>query len=389
MFCNGVNLGGWLVLEKWMNPGLFSSIASEACDEKSLMKKGGDRARRKVKEFRDSFIQEHDFEWLRDIGKVDAVRLPVGWWCLDEHAHGTPFLPTCEYVDKVFEWSRKYGIKVLLQYHGLSGSQNNDQNCGDGGRGIHWLEKDHLEMNLRVLEAFSRRWGREPSLIGLGLANEPRLTDEGARKCIALGCKWEWQPSHDFYVEASKLCRPHMREDVAFVIDSCWDIRRWAYGKLDKVQGPIWLDWHHYVVFGDPDKPGSVHEHKKAAHLRSLLKQSPFPVILGEYSLSMKQEAKGYRSGNWQQYFAEQQMGIAKKYSAGCFFWSYKMCVDNHPHWSYRESVELGWIDINNGIDEELADRRAQCCPLSHAFTGLRTNVVDNIRAHFLKSTYT
>ena len=119
-----------------------------------------------------------DLKWLRHEGGIDAVRLPVGFWCLDEFAAGTPLLSTQNYVDAVswsqllvsptlyciardvmlcnglhvarvvdigclvpfrFDWAEKHGLKVLLELHGLVGSQNGEHHSGDSGQ-LAWLQ---------------------------------------------------------------------------------------------------------------------------------------------------------------------------------------------------------------------------------------------------------
>ena len=73
IFLRGVNLGGWLVLEKWMTPSLFAG--TEAIDEYTFMQTPG--AVEKIDQHRRSFITEADFKWLRKHG-VNAIRIPVG-----------------------------------------------------------------------------------------------------------------------------------------------------------------------------------------------------------------------------------------------------------------------------------------------------------------------
>ena len=70
----GVNLGGWLVLERWMTPGLFKG--TEARDEYDFMKTPG--AQEKLKKHHKEFIKEEDFQWMQGNG-VNAVRIPIGY----------------------------------------------------------------------------------------------------------------------------------------------------------------------------------------------------------------------------------------------------------------------------------------------------------------------
>ena len=77
----GVNLGVWLVLEKWMTPSLFEG--TNAVDEYTFVRTPG--AAKKIKTHRDAFITEADFSWLHEHG-IEAIRIPVGFWVLEEHA---------------------------------------------------------------------------------------------------------------------------------------------------------------------------------------------------------------------------------------------------------------------------------------------------------------
>lgn len=70
MMLQGVNLGGWLVLEKWMTPSLFDGTT--AADETYFCHDlGEDRARERLKTFRDTFIQRRD---LRRLPITDSTR---------------------------------------------------------------------------------------------------------------------------------------------------------------------------------------------------------------------------------------------------------------------------------------------------------------------------
>ncbi|CAJ1336531.1 unnamed protein product, partial [Effrenium voratum] len=142
-----------------------------ANDERSFLSSGGDEASDAVTKFRDTFITQEDFRWLRNEGGINAVRLPVGYWCLDEHAKGTPFLSTQRYVDAVFDWAEKYGIKVLLELHAHVGSQNGEHHSGECGQ-VAWLEPANQEKNLEVIRGCAQRWGCREALLGLGLGNE-------------------------------------------------------------------------------------------------------------------------------------------------------------------------------------------------------------------------
>lgn len=82
----GVNLGNWLVLEKWMDNNLFSG--TQAMDETYLCAElGYDRATERLKVHRDEFITERDFEEIAFMG-FNAVRIPVPFFLFKKEESG-------------------------------------------------------------------------------------------------------------------------------------------------------------------------------------------------------------------------------------------------------------------------------------------------------------
>ena len=69
----GINLGNWLVLEKWMDSTPFHG--SEAADEVWLHRDYGPLYMMCFRKHRDTYITEEDFESLHGAG-VELVRIP-------------------------------------------------------------------------------------------------------------------------------------------------------------------------------------------------------------------------------------------------------------------------------------------------------------------------
>ena len=87
----GVNLGNWLVLEKWMSPGLFAD--TEAEDETQLSCDLADVIER-LTAHRDSYITERDFAYLARHG-IDTVRIPVPFFIFGDYP---PYVGCVEYL---------------------------------------------------------------------------------------------------------------------------------------------------------------------------------------------------------------------------------------------------------------------------------------------------
>ena len=120
----GVNLGAWLVLEKWMVPDIYRG--TDAPDEYSLCLALGDQAKSRLDRHRETFITAEDFRWIRDCG-LNAVRLPVGYWALEAPK---PFVESAGFMDFALDQCQKNGLRLLLDLHGAPGSQNGwDHSC--------------------------------------------------------------------------------------------------------------------------------------------------------------------------------------------------------------------------------------------------------------------
>lgn len=113
---NGVNLGGWLVLERWMTPGLFRASGEE---DEIWLHRSTDPAEleRLLRRHRDTYITEDDFRAISAHG-LNLVRIPVPFFIFGD----VPGHPGCvEYLDRAFDWAERAGLKVLIDLHTVPG----------------------------------------------------------------------------------------------------------------------------------------------------------------------------------------------------------------------------------------------------------------------------
>ena len=132
MQVKGVNLGNWLVLEKWMSPGLFEGTTAE--DEHNLplqLPKEVYEARMKM--HRAEYITERDFTRIKSLG-LDTVRIPVPYFIFGDRE---PFIGCIGELDKAFNWAERYG-----QRKGLWGIEIiNEPVLEDMWEGMHVQER--------------------------------------------------------------------------------------------------------------------------------------------------------------------------------------------------------------------------------------------------------
>ena len=354
----GVNLGGWLVLEKWMAPSLFAGLA--ATDETTWCAELGRAAPARLRAHWDGFIGREDFAWLATVG-VNAVRIPVGHWILGPPVpyhpkYGADPYPFVEggitVLDRALEWASAYGLRVVLDLHAAAGCQNGFDNGGLEGVCEWHTREEYLAHSVDVLARLAERYRASDALHAIEVLNEPRWdvpTD------LLLG----------YYRRAYAAIRAHCRADrVAVVLHDGFRSHR-EY--LDFFQSPALenaiLDVHRYQCFTREDLDLDVHGHLRRAALdwrdeaAAIQRELGRPAIAGEWSLGLDpngfvrsaERPPGHALAGMDAFledvvyrgYAAAQLYAFERY-LGWFFWSYR--TETTPAWCFRECVERGWL---------------------------------------------
>ncbi|TVY67446.1 Glucan 1,3-beta-glucosidase [Lachnellula suecica] len=170
-FLRGVNLGGWLVLEAWMNSDLFTGDFSSAADEWSISSMSGAKAA--LQKHWSTFFTEEDVASIAATG-INALRIPIGFWAYDNA--NTPYLQGQDaYLEKAIGWARNNNMYVWVDCHGSPGSQNGFDNSGHKGA-VDWQQQSNLDRSISVLETMAAKYGAEEYadvVVGIELTNEP------------------------------------------------------------------------------------------------------------------------------------------------------------------------------------------------------------------------
>lgn len=321
----GVNLGGWLVLEKWMTPSLFRG--TRAIDEYTFMSTVG--AKDKLRHHRDTFITEEDFKWLSQNG-ITAIRLPVGYWII--HPDG-PYEAGIEYVDWAFRMAEAYQLKVLIDLHGAQGSQNGHDHSGRAGL-AGWFKSNAARMQtIETLVALHKRYRESPAYWGLQLLNEPRvgLLHLKLRAFYRRAARQIDGDARIVYHDAftPRLLSGALRGDNRAVMDIHLYHMTSIIGRLYSAEQFI-------------DRAGSMY----ARLLRRLSRQQP--VIIGEWSIVLKGESLRHLNSKQalklMQTFGTEQLAVYEAHSAGWFYWSYK--TEGRGIWNFRSLIEDGILTM-------------------------------------------
>jgi glucan 1,3-beta-glucosidase len=323
----GVNLGGWFVVEPWMTPALFAGTS--AVDEHTLMEtpNGADLVRR----HRETFITEADFAWIAGHG-LDLVRLPVGHWTLQA---SPPYLEATALLDAAMDWAQANGLRVLLDMHGVFGSQNGRDHSGRVGPREFYRVLQHREDSLGSLAVLAARYARHPALWGIELVNEP--TDPRVWRL--------WEFHHRAYRRLTEVLVPGTR--VVFSDGYLpWILSGSLHGDPDF---PVVLDCHFYQAFYPWDTRKTYEQHLVKARRRARLiarLQRHQPVLVGEWSAALDPVALRGRPESPAElasgYVDAQLEGYAD--TLGWCYWSYK--TNTRDDWNFRHQVETGVIRL-------------------------------------------
>ena len=292
----GVNLGGWLVLEKWMSPRLFEG--TEAEDEYYLahdLSKEEYQARMLM--HRAEFITEADFLRLSAEG-INLVRLPVPYFVFGDRE---PFIGCLKEIDHAFEWAKAYDIQIMLDLHTVPYSQNGFDNGGLSGV-CRWAQlPEEVDFALSVLSRLAERYKNHTAFWGIEIINEPitekmwhhmnPMTRYKARepKIAEKSAPITLDFLYDFYQEAYRMLRDILPREKVIVFHDGFELHAWEkFFKKNKFVN-VMLDTHQYVMFAELEGT-EQHLDSYVAYLRDLgnqIKQvqSYVPVFVGEWSL--------------------------------------------------------------------------------------------------------
>lgn len=385
MYVKGVNLGNWLVLEKWMSPALFEGTTAE--DEYYLPRQLSKEVyEARIKIHRAEYITERDFTRIKSMG-MDAVRIPVPYFIFGDRE---PFIGCVEELDKAFCWAEKYGLQILIDLHTAPDSQNGFDNGGISGVCKWSQEPDEVEFELSVLERLAKRYGTRPGLWGIEILNEPILEDMWTTMDVpnrykpadpekARGSRPNTMEFiRSFYLEAYDRIRKYMPDEKYVVIHDAFELKAWKeFMREDKYKNVV-LDTHQYLMVAEALGCEQTVE-SYTAYIRGTLAkdieemQQYFPVICGEWclfnSLACGCDTKGGQSvlngvegapaevvsseekKRIYSALAKEQLDAWKK-GSGYFYWSYKLLVDTvndagwigWDSWDFGRCTDFGWF---------------------------------------------
>lgn len=324
---NGVNLGGWFVLESWIKPSLFENIDSK--DETGYCLKNK-HAQKDLIEHWETFITLKDFLYLKQLG-ITHVRLPIPWWLQGE----SPYFSSLPYIHQAMKWAEEAQINVLLDLHTAPGCQNGFDNGGIEGVMTWHLDPKNIDLTITKLAFIAETFHHYSSFWGIQVLNEPFLTID--LDLIV-----------DFYERAYLAIRKNTNKIIVFH-DAFRPLDKiWTQFFKDKKKTNVMFDLHLYHCFDPKLINGEFIDHinvmmkKRLPMIKKLSKMAD--IIIGEWSLGINyQKLKKDDTFNEELYnkiLASLQLYIYS-YAKGQFFWNYRV-ESGRDGWNFEKLVSLG-----------------------------------------------
>jgi len=333
---NGVNLGGWLILEPGTAGELFAPYKhghGEVSCEWELMKRlRADNAVDRLWKHRDSYITREGFQLIRDRG-LNAVRLPLGYWTVLGPAPGEPYEgPALEYVDRAVAWAEEVGLQIILDLHGCPGGESADPPCGHQDRSWSW-QRWRFNESLDALKALCLRYRGRKAVTGVEVCNEPSHTVPLGVLCTYYFAAVNVVRSSGMSADEVAVILPVFQRSAAEFAD--------AWNKMCQ-DSNVCFDFHYYHCFGNVWNGMSLAESLRAVegHVEELRR---FPAMVGEWSLAIGDAARtapGLGSPDEvREIFGRLQGTAYRAASHGHFFWNYKDDAGADWDWLRNPSI--------------------------------------------------
>lgn len=393
MKVKGVNLGNWLVLEKWMSPALFEGTGAE--DEYYLPRQLSREAyEARIRIHRAEYISERDFVAIKAMG-LEAVRIPVPYFIFGDRE---PFIGCVKELDKAFNWAEKYGLQILIDLHTAPMGQNGFDNGGICGV-CKWSKcPEEVDFVLSVLERLAQRYGNRKGLWGIEVLNEPitertwkQINVPGRYPAVDKEMAEGSGPNtmeflRDFYCRAYDRLRKFLPEDKYVVIHDGFELLAWKDFMQEDRYVNVVLDTHQYLMMSESDgcqqNLSSYLSYIKENYEKDIEEmQKYFPVVCGEWclfnSLACGCDTKGGQSvlngvegSEKEKLTAEEKREIYRTLAraqmeawdkgSGFFYWSYKLLTDTvndkgwigWDSWDLGRCADFGWFPSESGKRE-------------------------------------
>lgn len=266
----GFGIGNWLCIEHFMAgiPGSETIIReglAQAFDEQV--------AADFVQTYQESYVQEADFQLLKECG-VNFIRVPFNYRLFLDSQTNEWREEGFRYFDHLFALCNKYEIFAMPDLHAVPGSQNPDWHSDNSlGVPLFWQYQCFREQMTEMWHRIAKRYQHEPYLMGYDLLNEPAMAS--------------WEHLNQFYTDTIQAIR---EVDSHHLIVLEGDLFSMDFSGLAQfTDSQLALGFHYYPTVWQPDLlelPRNQRIEKIAQGLDKLIAygdEFDLPVVCGEF----------------------------------------------------------------------------------------------------------
>ncbi|KAF8481707.1 exo-1-3-beta-glucanase [Russula ochroleuca] len=368
----GVSLGGWLVIEPWITPSLFDNTGNTNIVDEWTFGQLQDRtvAEKTLKAHWDSWITEADFAAIAAAG-LNHVRLPIGYWAW-EVGPGEPYIQgQLPYLRNAVTWARTHGLKLILDLHGVPGSQNGFDNSGHRLSFPGWpTNQTNIDRTNNILRTIANEFGPQYETVG---AIEPMNEPAGYFGQVVLN------PVRQYYLDSYTNIRASSQNTLEMIHDAFQSLSSWnGWERPPDFQG-VALDTHIYQILSNAGVAQTDSEHIATACGQGSSLQgfnnNQLWTIVGEWTPAMTDCAKYFNgrgigtrydgthagsprvgscaglTGNGTSFSASYKAFLRQSWEAqvmsfekasGWIMWTWR--TEQADEWSYMAGLKYGWI---------------------------------------------
>jgi len=374
----GVNLGGWLVLEPWITPSLFDNTGNDdIVDEWTFCElQDTDTATSALQNHWNTWITEQDLADIAAAG-LNHVRLPVGYWAF-EVGPGEPYIQgQLPYLNDAITWAGNQGLKVIVDLHGAPGSQNGFDNSGHRISYPEWQSNStNVQRTDAIIKTIASMFAGIPQVVSIiAPLNEPAGYDGSSVLDVV---------TQYYYDSYGNIRYPYGTSQesntVVLLHDAFQPLSYWSgYQTPPQWQG-VAMDTHIYQMFSQSEVEYSNTQHISAAcQMSSSLSGFDLWLIVGEWTPAAT-DCATYLNGRGigarydgtypgstyvgscsgltgsastfsddyktflRQYWEAQVITYSQS-AQGWVQWTWK--AENADEWSYQAGLANGWIPQN------------------------------------------
>ncbi|KAF2853430.1 glycoside hydrolase family 5 protein [Plenodomus tracheiphilus IPT5] len=351
---NGVNLGGWLALEAFIDPSWWSQNCGNAPDEWTCCAMLGSKCGPTLERRYANYVKPTDIDKLASAG-INTLRIPTTYaaWV---KVPGSQFYSgnQVSFFKAISSYAiAKYGMHIILDIHSLPGGVNG-MGFGEAEGHYGWFNNQtNLDYSLKAVDGALEfiKCSDSPHSYTLAPINEPvdnrDLTTFGRPAALSdNGVAWVQKFINTVIAKTQAVnAKIPIMFQGSFKSEKFWSPKFAASTNLV-------FDVHNYYFAGRPTNSDNV-----TADLCSDAKISAgdgkFPVFVGEWSIQtvannkFANRAKNLNAGLY----------AFGKYTQGSAYWTAKF-FGNVPvegegvqgdYWNYEGFIEMGIINPSEG----------------------------------------